>query len=120
MTQTTSAAVDSVIAYHRAWTTGDVDAALENVADEVVYRAPGAELVGKDALRAFLGGFAPTLTGITDVAAFGDDDHVVLFYYPHTAQTSEAPAAEHFTLRDGKITETLLVFDRLSFLPPQA
>ena len=44
---------------------------------------------------------------------------MVLFYYPHTAATSTAAAAEHFTIRDGQIVETQLVFDRLSFTPLQ-
>lgn len=118
--QTRSTALDTVLAYHRAWTSGDVEVALEHVADDIVCRAPGAELTGKEAYRGFLGAFAPTLTGLTDIAAFGNDDHVVLFYYPHTAQTSSVPTAEHFTIRDGKIAETLLVFDRLSFQPPQS
>ena len=34
--------------------------------------------------------------------------------------TSTAPAAEYFTVRDGRIVESLLVFDRLSYAPPQA
>lgn len=46
-------------------------------------------------------------------------EHALLFYYPHTAVTSTAPAAEHFTIRDGKIVEIRLVFDRLSFAPPE-
>ena len=117
--QTQTTALDTVLAYHRAWTSGDVTAALEYVADNIVCQAPGAELIGKDAYGAFLGGFAPTLTGLTDLAAFGDDDHVVLFYYPHIGQITTVPAAEHFTLRDGKIAENILVFDRLSYAPPQ-
>ncbi len=60
------------------------------------------------------------MTGLTDIAAFGDEEHVVLFYYPHPAVTSTAPAAKHFMVRDGRIVESLLVFDRLSFAPPQA
>jgi hypothetical protein len=53
------------------------------------------------------------------VAAFGDDTTAVLFYYPHTANVSDAPTAECFTLADGKITRSVLVFDRPSFAPPQ-
>lgn len=118
--QKQSTVLDSVLEYHRSWTTGDIDGALKHVADDIVCKAPSGEIVGKDQYRAFLGGFAPMLTGITDVAAFGDDDHVVLFYYPETAQTSSAPCAEHFTIRDGKIAESLLTFDRMSFFPPQS
>lgn len=112
-------ALESALAYHRAWTSGDLDGAMAHVADDIVCRAPGAEITGKDGYHAFLSGFQKMMTGLTDVAAFGDDEHVVLFYYPHTAVTSTAPAAEHFTFRDGQIIESLLVFDRLSYAPPQ-
>ncbi len=120
MTNTSqSAALETALAYHRAWTSGDLDGAFAHVADNIVCRAPGGDITGKDAYRDFLGGFAANLTGLTDVAAFGDEEHVVLFYYPHTAATSSAPAAEHFTIREAQIVESQLVFDRLSFAPPQ-
>jgi len=115
---TESAALETALAYHRAWTSGDLDRAFAYVADDIICRAPGGDITGRDAYRGFLGGFAANLTGLTDVAAFGDEAHVLLFYYPHTAATSAAPAAEYFTIRDGRIVESLLVFDRLSFTPP--
>jgi len=59
------------------------------------------------------------LTGVQTVAAFGDDTTAVLFYYPHTANTRNAPTAECFTVTGGKITRSVLVFDRPSFAPPQ-
>jgi len=114
-----SPALETALAYHRAWTSGDLEGAIAHVADDIICRAPGGDITGKDAYRGFLGGFAANVTGLTDVAAFGDEEHVVLFYYPHTAATSTAAAAEHFAIRDGQIVESLLVFDRLSFTPPQ-
>lgn len=113
-------ALHTALNYHRAWTSGDLDTAMGLVDDGIVCRAPGEEINGKDAYRAYLGGFSQMMTGLTDIAAFGDEQHVVLFYCPHTAVTSTAPAAEHFTVRDGRIVESLLVFDRLSYAPPQA
>lgn len=114
-----SAALATVLAYHRAWTTGDLEGAMAHVADDIVCHAPGNDLVGKAAYREYLGGFMRINTGLTDVAVFGDDDHALLFYYPHTAVTSTAPAAEHMTVKNGKIVRNLLVFDRSSFAPPQ-
>jgi len=114
-----SAALETALAYHRAWTSGDLDGAIAHVADDMICRAPGGDITGKDAYRGFLGGFAANVTGLTDVAAFGDEEHVVLFYYPHTAATSTAAVAEHFTIRDGQLVESELVFDRLSFTPQQ-
>lgn len=119
MTQpSASTALETVVDYHRAWTSGDLDRAMARVADDVVCHAPGGDLVGKDAYREYLADFLPSLTGLTDVASLAEADHVALFYYPHTAATSTAPAAEYFTVRDGTIVESVLLFDRLSFAPP--
>lgn len=119
MTQTSdSTALDLVLDYHQAWTSGHIDRAMTYVAEDIVCHAPGEDLVGKDTYRGYLAGFAPSLTGLTDVASFADGDRVALFYYPHTATTSTAPAAEYFTVRDRQITASVLVFDRLSFTPP--
>ncbi|MGO2860141.1 MAG: nuclear transport factor 2 family protein [Brevibacterium sp.] len=111
--------------YHRAWTTGEIDEAMSLVADDIFCRAPGIDFEGKAAYREFIGGFAPNLTGITDIAEFTDADstadgeRVALFYYPETAATTTAPAAELFTIRDGLISESILIFDRLSYVPPE-
>jgi ketosteroid isomerase-like protein len=119
MTQTTgSTALDTVLDYHRAWTSGDIDQAMSKVADDVVCHAPGEDLTGKDAYREYIASFAPSLTGLSDVARFADGDRVALFYYPETAVTSTALAAECFTVREGLIAESVLAFDRLSFAPP--
>jgi ketosteroid isomerase-like protein len=118
MTETTAAQI--VQDYHRAWTSGDVERAMTLVSDGIVCQAPGQDLHGKDAYRAFIAGFAPRLIGIGDIADFADGDRVALFYYPQTATTSTTPAAELFTVRDGKIAESVLIFDRLSYGPPAA
>lgn len=116
MTQRTAS--ETVQRYHRAWTGGDVEEAMTYVHDDVTCRAPGVDLPGKAAYQAFIAGFAPNLTGLADIAEFAGGERVALFYYPQTAATSTAPAAECFTVRDGKIVENVLVFDRLSFAPP--
>lgn len=114
---TTAAAV--VEEFHRAWTRGDVDHAMTLVADDVICHAPGEELVGRKAYRTYLAGFAPALTGIGDIGGIDAGDRVALFYHPRTAATTTASAAELFTVRDGRIVENVLVFDRLSFAAPE-
>ncbi|WP_322783106.1 nuclear transport factor 2 family protein [Actinomyces bowdenii] len=89
------------------------------MADTITCRAPGIDLEGKEAYRAFIGGFAPSLTGISEIAEFSDGQRVALFYYPQTATTSTAPAAELFTVTSGLITQSVLIFDRLSYAPPE-
>ncbi|WP_261625020.1 nuclear transport factor 2 family protein [Nesterenkonia marinintestina] len=116
--ETDTAALDIVLEYHRAWTGGNIDQAMTQVSDDIVCHAPGETLTGKEAWRDYLRGFAPNLTGLTHVAHFADDGHVALFYYPQTAATNTALAAENFTVREGKIVKLMLVFDRLSYAQP--
>lgn len=102
MTRTTaSPALATVLDYHQAWTSGDVEGAMDRVSDDVVCHAPGAVLDGKEAYHGYIAGFAPSLTGIREVASFADGDRVALFYYPQTAVTATAPAAECFTSETG-------------------
>src|SRR5215472_10052702 len=112
-------ALSTVLAYHQAWTSHNLDRAMAYIADDITCDAPGAQISGAQQYRGFPGGFMAQLTGVQTVAAFGDDTTAVLFYYPHTANVSDAPTAECFTVADGKITRSVLVFDRPSFAPPQ-
>jgi hypothetical protein len=116
----TAHALSIARSYHDCWTTGDLEQAMSHVADDVVCEAPGGTIVGKVAYRAFLEGFMSQLTGVRMIAAFGDSDTAVLVYYPHTAATSAAPAAEHFVVVAGRVSRSALVFDRMSFAPPSA
>ena len=120
MTRTsTPPALAAALAYHQAWTSKDLDQAMTYIADDVTCDAPGTRIAGAELYRGFLGQFMTQLTGVETIAAFGDDTTAVLVYYPHTAQVSDAPTAECFTVTDGKITRSVLVFDRPSFAPPQ-
>lgn len=112
-----NSALDIVLKYHHAWTSGDVDGAMKCVSDDFTCQTPGGRLE-KQAFRAYLAGFVQHLTGAPDVARFSEGDHVALIYYPQTAMTRTTPATEYFTVRAGVIVESLLMFDRLSYAPP--
>ena len=115
----TPPALATALAYHRAWTSHNLDEAMTYIAGDITCDAPGARICGAAQYRDFLGGFMTQLTGVQTAAAFGNDTTAVLFYYPHTANVSDAPTAECFTVAGGKITRSVLVFDRPSFAPPQ-
>jgi ketosteroid isomerase-like protein len=116
MTMTTStAALDTALAYYRAWTGGDFDAAAQYVADDVICHAPAGLLHGADAFRGFMEPFSKILTRAQLLAAFGDEHTAVLVYDTDTAAVHNAPGAEHHTVDDGKITEIWVIFDRLPF-----
>jgi SnoaL-like protein len=115
----TPPALATALAYHQAWTSQDLDRAMTYIADDITCDAPGARITGAGQYRDFLGGFMTQLAGVQTVAAFGDDATAVLFYYPHTATVRDAATAECFTVAGGKITRSVLVFDRPSFAPPR-
>ncbi len=115
MTQDPSAALPVAVAYYHAWTGRDVDRAMTHVAGDVVCEAPTGRIEGVEALRQFMTPFARMLTSSDLIAAFGDDETAVLLYNPHTTLVEDAPSAEYFTVKDGKIVHSLLIFDRTPF-----
>jgi len=115
MNEPRSTALDVALAYHRAWTSGDLDTALTHVADDVVCEAPAGRLTGTAALRGFMGPFTGSLTSSNLLASFGDDDRALIMYDTANPAVSSAPAAELYVIRDGRIREIRIIFDRLPF-----
>jgi ketosteroid isomerase-like protein len=115
MTDTTSPALRTALAYYQAWTSHDLDKAMSYIAGDIVCDAPAGRLEGADAYRGFLGPFVQNLTGATMIAAFGDDQTALVMYDTQTMPVKSAPGAECVTVRDGKITYSRLVFDRAPF-----
>ncbi len=109
------AALDTALAYHRAWTGGDFDAAMELVAPDIVCHAPAGTLTGSEAFRAFMGPFAGMATSTQLHAAYGDAEHAVLVYVTATPLVAEAPGAEWMRVVDGRVVQMRIVFDRLPF-----
>lgn len=120
-TATDPASTDPMVtvrAYHDAWTSGDVEQALTHLADDVRCFAPDENVTTKEDWRQYLSGFVPMLTGAPAHAEMSDGDRVALWYFPQTEVTTTTLASELFTVRDGRITEIRLTFDRLGYLPP--
>jgi ketosteroid isomerase-like protein len=115
MTETTSPALRTALAYFDAWTGHDLDRAMSYIADDIVCDAPAGRLEGADAYRAFMGPFVQILTGSKLIAAFGDDKTALVMYDTETVPVKSAPAAECVTVTDGKITYSRFIFDRAPF-----
>ncbi len=115
MTDQGAAALETALAYHRAWTKGDFAHAMTYVAEHIVCLAPAGRLEGAEAFCAFMGLFAQILTESELLAAFGDDTSAVLVYDTETVPVSSAPAAECLTVVDGRITHLRIIFDRTPF-----
>lgn len=119
MPNTSDRALSTVDAYHRAWTTSDVELALSYVADDVRCFAPDESVTTKHEWREYLTRFVPMLTGAPEHARMVDGDRVALWYFPQTAVTTTTLASELFTVRDGRIVEIRLAFDRLGYVPKE-
>jgi len=115
MTEPGGVALETALAYHRAWTGGDFERAMSYVADDIVCLAPAGRLDGATAFRGFMGPFTQILTSSKLIAAFGDDETAVLMYDTDTVPVKDAPGAECLTVRDGKISHLRIIFDRLPF-----
>ena len=115
MTAETGSALYVALAYHRAWTSHDFERAMTYIAPDIVCLAPAGRIVGADAFRAFMGPFSQILTRSELLSAFGDRDTAVLIYDTDTIPVQNAPAAEYLTVRDGRITQMRIIFDRAPF-----
>ena len=115
MTETTSPALRTALAYYHAWTGHDLDQAMRYIADDIVCDAPAGRLEGADAYRDFMGPFVQILAGSELLAAFGDEQTALIMYDTETVPVKSAPAAECVTVTGGKITYSRFVFDRTPF-----
>jgi ketosteroid isomerase-like protein len=115
MTETASPALRTALAYYHAWTSHDLDEAMQYIADDIVCDAPAGRLDGREAYLGFMRPFVQILTGSALIAAFGDDTTAVVVYDTETVPVATAPAAECITVTDGKITYNRFIFDRAPF-----
>ena len=115
MTETTSPALRTALAYYHAWTAHDLDQAMSYVSDDIVCDAPAGRLEGAAAYRGFLAPFVQILRGATLIAAFGDDQTAMIMYDTETVPVPSAPGAECVTVTGGKITHSRFIFDRVPF-----
>lgn len=117
---TPSPALDTALAYHRAWSGGDMDAAMAFVHPAIACDTPGGRLDGADAFRAFMGPFAASVTRTHVLGAFGDERRALVMYDTDTALVAGAPGAELVDVDGGRITAMRIVFDRLPFARARA
>jgi hypothetical protein len=120
MTESKSAALQTALAYHRAWTSHDFELAMTYVAEDIVCQAPAGPVVGAKAFREFMGPFSQLVTRSALFAAFGDDQVAVLMYDTDTIPVKDAPGAECLTVTDGKIRQPMICSHLLSWLRPVA
>jgi ketosteroid isomerase-like protein len=117
---TDATALDVALAYHRAWTGHDFEAAMQYLADDIVCQSPGGPIEGAEAFRGFMEPFSKILLESALVSAFGDASTALLMYDTRTVPVADAPGAELLTVHDGRITHLRIIFDRLPFTQARA
>ncbi|MGA4838173.1 nuclear transport factor 2 family protein [Streptomyces sp. G45] len=116
MSEASSPALSTALAYHRAWTGHDFDRAMTYIADDIVCEAPSGRLEGAAAFRGFMEPFTHILTDSHLIAAFGDESTALVMYDTKTLPVASAPGAECLTVVDGVITHLRIIFNQAPFI----
>lgn len=103
--------LDIALAFTKAWTSGDLDAAAKFIADDIVFDGPMQQSTGAEPYLKGLTGLARDVTGVRVIAAFGDNEQALLMYDLATRSAGTLTCAKHLTIRDGKIRRDRLTFD---------
>ncbi|WP_457029050.1 nuclear transport factor 2 family protein [Kitasatospora sp. P5_F3] len=102
----------TVRAYHEARFRGDVAAAAALIADEFTFRSPFVSSTSPTGHLDGLDGLLGIVTGVDLISELYGDAEATLLYDVHTASpVGTQHTAEHFRLRDGRITAITLLFD---------
>ncbi|BCJ47373.1 hypothetical protein GCM10010168_17310 [Actinoplanes ianthinogenes] len=103
---------ETVQAYHRARFAGDIPAAAAELADTFTFRSPLISSGDRTGHLAGLPMFLQVVTGVDMISELYGESEATLVYDVHTAlPVGTQRTAEHFRLRDGRITAITLIFD---------
>jgi len=119
MSETTSPALETALAYYDAWRDLRHGDAMDVVADDVVSETPLGPLNGAQALRDSEAEFANILKGATLIASYGDDKTALLMYHTHTLPAPNVLSPKYFEVDNGKITAMKALFDTGAFANTQ-
>lgn len=111
MTANSGSAQKVAEAYVRAWTSGDAEAALGLVADDVVCEAPSGRIEGIAGYREFLAPFVGMLSNGKVLNVLADGAKAATVYSIDLPFAQGFHGAEYLTVADGKISHVISVFD---------
>ena len=101
--------------FFAAWTRGDFEEARGLLHDDVSFEGPFDSFDRAEAYLQTLRGLAGMVTGADVRRVFSDGDEACVLYDLHTAPVPDAPVAEWFVLRDGRIASIRAYFDARPF-----
>ena len=107
-----STALETARAFEAAWQSNDLDRARGYLADDMVFTSPFGADAGVEAAMQQYAGFAQSVSGpAREIAAFGDDSSALIMSEIASNLFGKVVSAAHYTVRGGKITSELLVYD---------
>lgn len=107
-----SIAVEIGTAYFNAWSTKNVDKAVEYTTEDVEIIGPNGTYTGHEGVHQFLDFFVSLITSVDDFTIHGDDGTATVWYDTHLTPVPSLPAGELLTIRDGKIAQIKITFDQ--------
>ncbi len=109
-----------VLDYLTAYTSGDVDRAASLVSEDFSFRGPMEETVGKEAFSAIVAHVAPLARGFRLLRQWADGEEVSTLYefdVKGPSGPTSVLVSEWNTIREEKLTSSLMVFDTGPFQP---
>ena len=103
--------LDAALAFTRASTNHDLDAASRCVAEDVVFDGPLAQTTGVERYMQRLRQLSSSSIDLEMISAHGSEDNALSMYDLHTGTYGALTCAECLTVRGGKIIHDRLTFD---------
>lgn len=97
-------------AYHRAWSTQDLDNVGRHLADDLRVEVPINSYEGKEDFLDAVRRTAQMTSKVNILAEFGNDDEALLLY-DMTLPIGDLRIAEHFTVAGGRIHRVRQIHD---------
>ena len=104
-------------AFFDAWTSKDFTRARGLVHDDLSFEGPIDSFSDADSYLRSVQGLSQIITGIDRRKVFVDGDDVCVIYDLETGPVPNAPTAEWYRVKDGKIAEIRVYFDARPFAP---
>jgi ketosteroid isomerase-like protein len=103
--------------YFAAWTGKDFDRARALLHDDLAFRGPIDSFDDAGAYLRAIQSLSQIVTGADKRKVFVDGDDVCVIYDLHTGPVPNAPTAEWYRVRDGRIAAIQVFFDARPFAP---
>jgi ketosteroid isomerase-like protein len=103
-----------VQAYHRGWTTKQFEAATGLLAPDLRVEVPINEYPTLESFAQALAGFGAMVKHVDLLAEFAEGDEAMLLYDMDVERLGAMRVAEHFTVKEGRITRIRQIHDTVA------